>query len=191
MIGALLSASCGGGGLVLRKPDYRAEARSRLDQAAAAERSGDIQGALALYGSACDLDPELWPAHLGRGRILESMGSLLEADRAFALAVETASPEGRAEALYQRGRHFQRTRRHELALSDLDRCVMALADAPPGEALHSALLQRAFCFRDLLRFREAERDARRVLDSGPSAQARSLAEALLVDIEAKRGSAPR
>jgi len=139
---AFLSLAGCGGGVGFQRPDYAAQAQARCDEADAA---GDGERALSLYGMALDADPRCARAYLGRARVFEAMGRAVHAERAYAMAIETAQDDVRARYLLARALYLRKAGRIEPAVRDLDKAVSLLAAWPVPDVVAETRLLRAEC----------------------------------------------
>ena len=139
---AFLSLAGCGGGVGFQRPDYAAQAQARCDEADAA---GDGERALSLYGMALDADPRCARAYLGRARVFEAMGRAVHAERAYAMAIESAQDDVRAKYLLARALYLRKAGRIEPAVRDLDKAVSLLAAWPVPDVVAETRLLRAEC----------------------------------------------
>lgn len=139
---AILSIAGCGGGVGFRRPDYAAQAQARCDEADAA---GDPERALSLYGMALEADPRCARAYLGRARVFEATGRGPHAERAYAMAVESAPDDVRPRYLLARAQFLRKAGRIEPAVRELDKAVGLLAAWPEPEVVAETRLLRAEC----------------------------------------------
>lgn len=123
-----------------QRPDHEIDARSTalLQQGAAAQKAGDLNGAIGLYESALAVDPRNRAAFIALGQVARAQGLPGKAIRYYreALALEpndVAALAGQGEAMVQRGAV-------EKAKDNLAR-IRKLCDAAcaPGAQLSSAI----------------------------------------------------
>jgi len=163
------------------RPDYAAAAQARCDEA---EGASDPSRALALYGLALEADPALPRAHLGRAKVLESVGRWVEAEQSFSMAVDCAREDRKGRYHLERGRYHLRRGRTEAALRDLDRAVTLLSTWPEPGLLVEGLLARAECRIAMRAWTEAGEDLKAAAAAKPDDGQRERAKAMRFRVEA-------